>query len=125
VARISIVFGGLLIALGIGAFVGTGNEHPTALIPAGLGLVLGLLGIVALNPSRRKHAMHAAAMVGLVGVVGGGIRLLQPIIQGTEIKLPVAYGCTAAMVVLCLVFVGLCVNSFIQARRQRTMAGSE
>ncbi|HKI37965.1 MAG TPA: hypothetical protein VKA46_39285 [Gemmataceae bacterium] len=121
-ARISIVFGLLLIALGVGAFVGTGSEHYTALIPAGLGLVLSLLGALALNERRRKHAMHLAAMVGLAGVGGGGYMLLRPFIKGTEIQRPIAYACTAVMSLLCLVFVALCVNSFLQARRRRAAA---
>jgi hypothetical protein len=118
-ARLSILFGLLLIALGIGGYVGTGSEHPTALIPAGFGILLVLLGILALKESLRKHAMHFAAMVGLVGTIGGAIRLLQPVVSGQTIQHPVAYGCTAAMTVLCLAFVVLCVNSFVQARRRR------
>jgi hypothetical protein len=119
VARIAMIFGLLLILLGLGGFFGTGSAHPTALIPAGLGLALLLLGALALKDNLRKHAMHAAALVGLIGAVGGGIRLLQPLISGTEISLPVAYICTAVMAVLCLTFVVLCVNSFVQARRRR------
>jgi hypothetical protein len=121
VARISIVFGLLLIALGLGGFVGTGSEHVTALIPAAIGLILILLGALALKEGLRKHAMHLAAMVGLLGAVGGAVKLLLPFIKGTERRL-VADACTAAMTLLCLVFVGLCVNSFIQARRRRAAA---
>jgi hypothetical protein len=121
-ARLSILFGLLLVALGVGGFVGTGSEHPTALIPAGFGILLVLLGILALKESLRKHAMHFAAVVGLVGTVGGAIRLLQPVVSGQTIQHRVAYGCTAAMAVLCLAFVALCVNSFVQARRRRAAA---
>jgi hypothetical protein len=121
VPSISIVFGLLLIALGVGGFVGTGSEHYTALIPAGFGLLLLLLGGLGLNENWRKHAMHGAAMVSLLGALGGGFRLLQPLVQGTTIN-RVAYGCTAAMSALCLTFVGLCINSFVQARRRRSAA---
>ena len=41
----------------------------TALIPAAFGLALLLCGALALKESRKKHAMHAAAMVGLLGWV--------------------------------------------------------
>ena len=58
----AIVFGILLIGLGVGGFFGTGAAHPTALIPAAFGLVLALLGLVALlKPNLRKHVMHVAA----------------------------------------------------------------
>jgi hypothetical protein len=122
VPHISVIFGLLLIALGVGGFVGTGSEHLTALIPAGFGLALALLGVVALKDSLRKHAMHLAAMVGLIGAVGGAVMVVLPLVTGTGIQRPVAYSCQAALTVLCLVFVGLCVNSFVQARRRRAAA---
>ncbi len=117
-APIAIVFGLLLIALGLGGYFGTGSAHPTALIPAGFGAVLFLLGLLALKEGLRKHAMHLAAVVGLVGAAGGAVRLVQPLVTGAEIH-GIAYGCTAAMTVLCLIFLALCVNSFVQARRRR------
>jgi hypothetical protein len=116
------MFGLLLVALGVGGFVGTGSVHLTALIPAGFGLALGLLGLVALKDGLRKHAMHLAAMVGLIGAVGGAVMLLLPVIKGAAIEFPVAYACQSALTVLCLIFVGLCVNSFVQARRRRAAA---
>jgi hypothetical protein len=122
VARISIVFGLLLIALGVGGFFGTGSAHPTALIPAGFGAALAALGLLALKEARRKHAMHAAAVVGVIGAGGAAVRLLQPLFGDKGIEHPVAYGCTAAMAVLSLAFVALCVNSFVQARRRRAAA---
>ncbi len=118
-ARISILFGLLLIALGVGGFVGTGSEHRTALIPAGFGVVLALLGAVALKDSLRKHAMHLAVIVGLFGFIGGVYTLLKPLLNGNSIEWSVADDCKAAMAVLCLIFVALCVNSFVQARRRR------
>ena len=115
------VFGLFLIVLGLAGFFGSGSEHPTALIPAGLGLALVLLGLAATRDKLRKHAMHLAAMVGLLGAIGGAVMLLLPFIRGTEIARPGAYACQAIMTVLCLAFVGLCVRSFIQARRRRAL----
>ncbi len=123
-ARISIVFGLLLIGLGLGGYFGTGTPSLTPLIPAGFGAVLVLLGALALKESLRKHAMHLAAMVGLLGAAGGAFRLLQPVFTGTTITHYVAFGCTAAMTVLCVAFVALCVNSFVQARRRRAAGKS-
>ena len=42
--------------------------------------------------------------------------------MGTTFQIPVwvVLSCQAAMALLCVVFVGLCVNSFIQARRRAT-----
>jgi hypothetical protein len=121
VASVSIVFGLLLVALGIGGYVGPEVKSGTALIPTWFGLALVLLGLVALKENLRKHAMHLAAMVGLLGVIGGVFSLLLPVFKGAPSD-PIAAGCKAGMTVLCAVFVGLCVNSFIQARRRRAAA---
>ena len=43
-AKVTLVFAVLLIALGLAGFLGTGHAHHTALIPAWFGLALGLFG---------------------------------------------------------------------------------
>ena len=48
--RLTIGFGLALVALGIAGYFGTGAVHPTALIPAAVGLVLVVFGILARNP---------------------------------------------------------------------------
>src|SRR6516165_9147020 len=66
-AAITVVFGILLIGVGVVGFVATGSSHYTALIPAGMGLVLGILGGLSFQDRFRKHAMHLAALVGVIG----------------------------------------------------------
>ena len=120
-ANITILLGLVLIALGLGGYFGTGTSSVTALIPAFFGAPILILGILALKDSMRKHAMHGAVMIGLLGFLGGAVRLVQTLVAG-EIKLPMAFAMTAAMTVLCGVFVVLCIRSFIQARRARNQA---
>jgi hypothetical protein len=125
---ITIVFGSLLVIVGLVGYLGTGSEHPTALIPAALGLVLAILGGLSFKDRLRKHAMHAAAALGLVGLLGVGARCLPPLFKllaGESIPRPAAFASQAVTAVLCAVFVGLCVNSFIQARRRRSQAPPE
>ena len=55
------------MVLGLAGFYGTGATHYTALIPAGFGALFLVLGLLALKASLRKHAMHVAAMLGLLG----------------------------------------------------------
>ena len=59
-ARVTLLFAVLLIALGLVGFLGTGSLHPTALIPTWFGLALGIGGLLAISPSesRRKLFMH-------------------------------------------------------------------
>ena len=54
------------------------DATPTALIPSGVGLVLVVLGAVA-EGRLRKHAMHAAAAVGVLGFLfGAGWLIARP-----------------------------------------------
>jgi hypothetical protein len=121
VAPVSIGFGIVLVALGVGFFLATGQEHPTALIPAGFGTVLALLGVIALKDSLRKHAMHVAAMVGLIGFLVPAVMALPkvPALLAGEAARPAAVVEQLIMAALCLLFVLLCVRSFIVARRNR------
>jgi hypothetical protein len=98
--------------------------HPvsmTALIPAFAGLLLAVLGAVALSPGARKHAMHAAVVIGLLGFLAAAGRLISGLASG---KTPTALGATSLglMALLCGLFVVLCVRSFINARRERQAA---
>ena len=132
-APFTIGAGTLLIALGAWGYLGTEPDHRsmTALIPAFFGLALVLLGFLAFKEHLRKHVMHLAAMIGLIGLVvplarsaGSVPELLR---EGRVIKkindqdrdMTRAVVSQLAMAGICLVFVGLCVNSFVQARRAR------
>ncbi len=118
-ATITIGLGLVLIALGVGGYFGTGRESLTALIPVIFGLPLMLLGMVALKEQMRKHAMHAAAVIGLLGFAGTvrGLMKLPVLLTGGELARPAAVAVQAAMAIACLLFVVSCAWSFIKARR--------
>jgi hypothetical protein len=119
---VSIVFGAALIALGAWSYQATEGRSLTALIPAAVGAALVVLGLVAMVERFLKHAMHAAAMIGLLGCIAAAGRLVMSLVRGTaDLSKPATIG-TGGMTLLCLVFVGLCINSFIQARRRRRAA---
>ena len=118
----TIILGVCLIFLGVVGYFATGRQSITAMIPAFFGVVFVLLGIIASRgPRARKHAMHVAAALALLGFfatlrgVGGVVRMM----QGQEVARPQAAISQATMAGLCLVFVIFCVRSFIVARRQR------
>jgi hypothetical protein len=125
-AKVTIGFGVTLILLGAISFFGTGSVHPTALIPAYFGLVLTVCGVLANSTSdkRRMIAMHIAVTVGLLGFLGSGIMAIVETAKahGGPLAHPAAVESQAAMAVLCLIYVGLCVRSFIAARRSRRLA---
>ena len=117
-APLAIAFGALLTLLGGGFYVYTGMEQPTALIPAGFGLVLIVLGLIARNDKLRMHAMHGAALLGLVGFVLPACMVAKAIVNGNVFE-PVKHGEQLAMSAICAIFLGLCVKSFIDVRRAR------
>jgi hypothetical protein len=94
----------------------------TALIPAFFGGALILCGlIVAVAPKTRKHVMHLAAMVGVLGAAGG----LVPILRSGEFDLAKpAVRTGLLMTFVCVFFVVLCVKSFIDARKARQAVAS-
>ncbi len=120
-AKLTIGFGILLIAIGAWGFFATGAVHPTALIPAYFGLVLAWSGILAhtQDAKRRMLWMHVAVTAGLLGFLGAGVMAVLETVKahGAPLAHPAAVESQVAMAAICLVFVGLCVRSFIAARR--------
>ena len=121
--KVAITFGALLIALTlISMALAGGITSPTMFIPTGFGVVLILCGIIGRKPSARKHAMHVAAMIGLLGALAGlgrGIPGLIKLVRGVDPPKPLALAMVWGMAILCSIFLFLCVQSFIQARRNR------
>jgi hypothetical protein len=126
--HVTIATGVLLCAIGLFGYFNSASEtpSPTALIPTAFGAVFIVLGIVAHKASARKHAMHAAAMLGLIGfVLAGGrgfTKLGQAASDDLSISRPVRM--VLLMAIVCLIYVILCVRSFIAARRNRAASGA-
>ena len=121
--KTTILFGVLLIATGLAGYFGTGAVEKTALIPSGFGVVLLVCGLLASNENRRMLAMHIAVLFGLLGAIGVIPTLLKTLLK--EDRSPAALAAKTVTLVLCVVFVGLCVRSFIAARKAREAAAAE
>ncbi|MBI4477923.1 MAG: hypothetical protein HY654_12165 [Acidobacteria bacterium] len=121
-ARTTILFGVALIALGIISYIATAAVSITALIPAFFGVVLASLGWLGLNERYRKHAMHAAVALGLLGFLGTvrGLTALPGLMTGGEVQRPAAVVAQGIMAILMIAYVALGVRSFIEARRARS-----
>ncbi len=126
-ARLTILFGIVLILLGVFTYMGTGSKFPTSLIPAAFGVLLAICGALARTTDLKRRAlwMHIAVTLGLLGFLATAKSIFDYVRlkQGAQFKFPVAVEEKAAMAVLLLVFTILCVRSFIQARRTR-LAGA-
>lgn len=114
---LAINFGRLLILIGIigyGYGLTTDYASLTALIPAAFGIVIMALGHFAkAKEDLRKHLMHAAVLVALLGFLAavGGL-----IARFDKVALPAAIS-SISMALVCLAFVVLSVRSFINARK--------
>lgn len=112
--RLAMATGILLVVQGIGFYIGTGGKSVTALIPGFVGLPILVLGMMAWRAQWRKHAMHAAAVMGLLGLLAAGGRIASAGLHRSP-----AGASLLIMVVLCGGFLALCVQSFVDARRRQ------
>lgn len=115
----AIVTGALLVLMGAGFYVGLTPHHFTALIPAVLGFIIFILGLVARNEKMRRHAMHGAMLFALIGFLGSlmGIPSWINMIQGKAAFRPEAAQEQFLMFIVCGVFLIMCINSFVKARK--------
>ena len=112
--KISLVVGILLVVQGVGFYVGTSSRSITALIPAFVGLPILVLGIVALKESARKHAMHVAAALTLLGFLAAVGRM-----ASAGLSISAAGISVLIMALLTGAFLALCIKSFVDARRRQ------
>lgn len=111
------ITGAILIAVGVIAYIATGLASATALIPAAVGVVILILGLVARRAGAHQHAIHAALVVALLGA-------LAHIMPLTGIAEPTGASIAALLTILvCVVYLIMGVRSFIAARRAREAAG--
>ena len=116
--RIVIVFGLLLILLGLGAYfvlADPDQRSVTALIPAMAGVPILVCGVIGVVPAARKHAMHVAMLLALLGAIAPWGRLVKAFQDGFEFNEKT--GVQLGMSALCAILLILGVKSFISARK--------
>jgi hypothetical protein len=131
-AKVTLVFAVLLVALGAVGYLGTGSQHPTALIPTWFGLALGLFGFLAISPNegRRKLFMHINVTIGLLGFLGAAVEIVRTFASTMSLNAAIsgaqpapingiALASKLLMACLLLIYVMLCVRSFIASKRAR------
>lgn len=119
---VTILYGVLLVALGVGTYFATGGSSVTALIPAFFGAPIIVCGILAAKGIARMHVMHAAvtiALLGLLGAGGMGLPKLPALLSGGDLERPAAVASQCAMALVSLIYMVLAIRSFIAARRAR------
>lgn len=122
--KVTLVFAVLLIVLGLVGYYGTGAIHSTALIPAWFGVALAFFGLLAISPSesRRKLFMHINVTIGLLAFIGGAVEAVRGYVSAIHAGHQpdmIALASKLTMTGLMLIYVILCVRSFIETRRAR------
>lgn len=116
----AIFCGGLLILIGAAGYIYGANQGAgslTALIPAAFGLVILLCGVIgAAKENLRKHVMHVAVAVALIGFIMVVGRMAMRL---SSLTMSAAVISQIAMAIICLIFVLAGVRSFAAARRER------
>ena len=112
------LIGLILIVLGVASYQLTGRTSLTAMIPAFFGVVLVVCAMIARqSDAARRHAMHAAVAIGLIGALASLARGV-PAALGGDAARP-AVMAQLVMGVLLVIYVALGVQSFIAARKAR------
>jgi hypothetical protein len=107
----------VLMLIGIGSYLLTGRTSVTALIPAFFGVIFVVLAYAARNEATRKHVMHAAVALALVGALASLGRAIPAAADGQLMRPAVLAQIITALVLGFYVVMG--VQSFIAARRAR------
>src|ERR1700753_3843585 len=107
-AKVTVLFGGLLIVLGGAVFVLTGLKFPTSLIPVAFGILLVTFGRMAATPvaKRRMLFMHIAVTIGLRSFSAPAPALFQVVelFKGKLFPYPAEVEEKAAMSALMLIY---------------------
>lgn len=111
--------GVVLVAVGVAGYVMTDMASPTALIPAAIGVLLLGLAAWGRQESARKHAMHGAMVLALVGIAGTarGLMQLPAHLAGEPVARPAAVASQSITALVLLVLLVAGIRSFIAARR--------
>lgn len=122
--KTAIIYGILLIANGLYSFYNSDSAKPgTALIPAGVGGVILLCGLIAgWKPKLGKHVMHVSALFGLLGAVAAIGRLAMTLSKEDASRFGQVM--LSIMAVLCAGYVYACFASFRAAGKARRAAAA-
>ena len=124
-AKLTVVFGLLLIGNGIWGYTASESASVTALIPAFVGIALLLCAIGSIvKPTLNMHLMHIAALLGLLGCLAALGRLIPSFSKEDQHGLGLVQANLGLMAALCGGYVYSCFRSFKEAGRRRRAAAA-
>ena len=121
--KTSFIYSVIFILIGVVAWAVTGMEQATAMIPAYFGIIVFILTLIAqYKENLKRHMMHAAmalVLLGLLGSIGGLFRLIGFVFTGAELARPAAVYAQAAFALASIGYLYTGIRSFIEARKNR------
>ena len=121
-AKITLVFSIVYILMGLLSYILSGKASMTALIPSFFGVFYGVFaGLSLWKPTLNKHMLHASmtlTILALGGTFKGFMNLIKWL-SGETIERLLAVQVQGAFFILSAVLLGLGINSFIQARKNK------
>lgn len=119
--KLTLIVGSLLTATGIIAYFASGAASWTALIPSIVGVLLLVCGLLAQREPLRKHAIHAAMAIALLGLLGSLMNVVKigQLFAGTAER-PAAIVTSVILFVVLAVYLAIGIRSFVSARRARS-----
>lgn len=119
--RLTIGLGTLLAVIGVIAYIASGYASWTALIPAILGAIILISGLIGLR--NQKIGIHIALVIAVLGILGTSMNVLQigALLAGNSER-PMAVITSSITFVLLVIYVIICIRSFIAARRWKATA---
>jgi uncharacterized membrane protein len=117
--KITLVYSGVLIVLGLVAYFVWGNQSSTtALIPSyagGLFLLAGLVACKGLQPKALMYFTLGLAALLLLATVGS-VTKIPALLQGAEVARPLAVKVQFVTALTTLVYIGFWIRSFKKSR---------
>ena len=116
-SRITLALSGILIVVGIVSYAISDFTSWTALIPAFLGLLIGICGLIARK--RKKIGISIAFVIATLGVLGTSMNALKigEVIAG-QAERPLAVVASTITFILLIGYIVLGIRSLLTARRR-------
>ena len=117
---VGIIYGVALVVTGLFGYFKSDGVSVTALIPAFLGTPVLVLSLLSRNPKFLKIGMHINVLIALMGFIATAKDTIG-LISGNDFENPLAGYSKYITCILSLIFIILAVNSFIQARKTKSL----
>jgi hypothetical protein len=117
---VTLVVGAALTLAGIAGYAVSGAASITALIPSAVGVLLLICGLLARQQKLHRHAIHAALLVAVLGLLGSIMNVVRigELFAGTAER-PAAVVLSTVLFVILAIYIALGIRSFLTARRWR------